>query len=57
MKKLGVFLPAIVFLAAAFAMSFMPESTGPGGYKIGDTAQDFTLKNVNGKNVSLVPGQ
>jgi len=53
MKKLSIFLPAMVFLAAVFALSFRSESSAPGGYKIGDTAQDFNLKNVNGKNVSL----
>jgi peroxiredoxin len=53
MKKLSLFLPAMVVLAAVFALSFSSETTAPGGYKIGDTAQDFNLKNVNGKNVSL----
>lgn len=44
---------AVLFLAAAaVAMSFTFSGTG-GGYKIGDTAQDFKLKNVNGKYVSL----
>ena len=47
MKKTFLFL-----LMAAIAMSFSLESTG-GGYKIGDKAQDFSLKNVNGKMVSL----
>lgn len=49
MKKTLFFL---LFLAAGLAMSFRVENTG-GGYKIGDTAQDFNLKNVKGKNVSL----
>ena len=58
MKKSFAFSPALLsmtaglFLTAAIAMSFSYESTG-GGYKIGDTAQDFNLKNVNGKNVTL----
>ncbi|MBC7774525.1 MAG: thioredoxin family protein [Phycisphaerae bacterium] len=43
---------ASLLLTTAVAMSFSLENTG-GGYKIGDTAQDFNLKNVNGKNVSL----
>lgn len=34
------------------AMSFLPANTG-GGYKVGDTAQDFSLVNVKGKQVSL----
>ncbi len=41
-----------LFLTATMAMSFSLGDTG-GGYKVGDTAQDFNLKNVNGKNVSL----
>jgi peroxiredoxin len=49
MKKTLFFL---LILAAGLAMSFSLENTG-GGYKIGDTAQDFNLKNVKGKNVSL----
>ncbi len=49
MKKTLLFL---LILAAGLAMSFSLENTG-GGYKIGDTAQDFNLKNVKGKNVSL----
>ena len=44
---LGVFL-----LTAAFTMSFSLEGT-PVGYKIGDKAQDFNLKNVKGNDVSL----
>lgn len=49
MKKSGTFL---LLLVAALAMSFSIGNTG-GGYKIGDKAEDFNLKNVNGKNVSL----
>lgn len=37
-------------LAAILAMSF---TGGPTGYKPGDTARDFSLKNVDGKMVSL----
>lgn len=42
----------LLFLAAAFTLSFSVDNSA-GGYKIGDTAQDFSLKNVNGKKVSL----
>lgn len=49
MKKSGAFL---LLLMAALAMSFNMGNAG-GGYKIGDKAEDFNLKNVNGKNVSL----
>ncbi|MBP6810080.1 MAG: thioredoxin family protein [Saprospiraceae bacterium] len=52
MKKALAFLPVLLLLTAAMTMSFSPENTGS-GYKIGDTAQDFNLKNVNGKKVSL----
>ncbi len=33
--------------------SFTPVGMGPSGYKAGDVAQDFHLKNVDGKMVSL----
>ncbi len=45
MKKLIVFL----FIALA-GLSF---KAADGGYKVGDTAADFKLKNVNGKTLSL----
>jgi peroxiredoxin len=41
---------ATLFLAF-LAMSF--TTGGPSGYVVGDTAQDFNLKNVTGKKVSL----
>lgn len=44
MKKLATALAAIFLLA-----SFAPEA----GYKVGDKAADFKLKNVDGKMVSL----
>ncbi|MDO8365993.1 MAG: thioredoxin family protein [Saprospiraceae bacterium] len=47
-----IFMTAALLLTAAVTMSFSLQNVG-GGYKIGDTAQDFNLKNVNGKNVSL----
>jgi len=37
-------------LIAVSGMAFKPVD---GGYKVGDTATDFKLKNVNGKTVSL----
>ncbi|MFN0214841.1 MAG: thioredoxin family protein [Saprospiraceae bacterium] len=43
---------AVTFLTAVFSMSFSIEGKA-GGYKIGDIAQDFDLKSVNGKKVSL----
>lgn len=49
MKKTLAF--SLLFFAA-LAMSFVLDNSG-GGYKIGDTAQDFKLKNVDGKSVSL----
>jgi peroxiredoxin len=45
MKKLLVLL-----MIAASGMAFKPAAEG---YKVGDTATDFKLKNVNGKTVSL----
>ena len=47
MKKL-LFLP--VLLAGLLLFAFAPEDTG---YKIGDKVEDFKLKNVDGKMVSL----
>lgn len=41
-----------LLLPVLFALSFHLSPTG-GGYTLGDTAQDFNLKNVNGKMVSL----
>lgn len=41
-------------LAAVAIVAFMSAFTAPGtGYKVGDIATDFKLKNVDGKNVSL----
>ncbi|MCB0527038.1 MAG: thioredoxin family protein [Saprospiraceae bacterium] len=47
MKKL--FLP-LLFAVAAIATAFAPAAAG---YKVGDTARDFNLKNIDGKMVSL----
>lgn len=43
----------ILFLAATFLSCADPIVPHNGGYEIGDTARDFKLKNVDGKNVSL----
>ncbi|CAM3658346.1 thioredoxin family protein [Mucilaginibacter galii] len=45
MKKL-----VLLMLIAVSSMAF---KLADGGYKVGDTAADFKLKNVNGKTVSL----
>lgn len=59
MKKVLEILPAkilaaagLLLLIATVSLSFSFQTT-PGGYKIGDVAQDFSLKSVKGKNVSL----
>lgn len=49
MKKTAL-LPLCALLLTAVLMSFRFVS---GGYKVGDTVQDFKLKNVDGKTVSL----
>jgi len=41
----------LTFVLVLVAMSF--TGNHPGGYKVGDTAIDFKLKNVEGKMVSL----
>ncbi|NMH27983.1 thioredoxin family protein [Flavobacterium silvaticum] len=47
MKTIQTFgLALLLFVAASF-------STPPAGYKVGDVATDFKLKNVDGKMVSL----
>src|SRR6186713_2572745 len=48
MKKLSMLALALVAIAIA---AFTVPPTG--GYKVGDVATDFKLKNVNGKTVSL----
>jgi peroxiredoxin len=42
-----------LLLLLAFAAASFTLSTDSGGYKVGDTAADFSLKNVDGKMVSL----
>jgi peroxiredoxin len=50
MKK--AFSLFLLFSLAFTAMSFQTANTG-GGYRVGDTAMDFSLINVKGKPVSL----
>ncbi len=56
MKKIAVlssaFLLAIFLMSWTFQSSTEPSSVGD-GYKIGDVATDFSLKNIDGKMVSL----
>jgi len=47
-KTRSIFTLAVALFAASFTL--LPPSEG---YKVGDTAADFNLKNVNGKMVSL----
>jgi peroxiredoxin len=49
MKKISILSSLFLFSALVFC-SFAPT---PSGYKAGDQAMDFTLKNVDGKMVSL----
>ncbi len=44
---------ALVLAGTLGITSFTPIGIGPSGYKAGDVAQDFHLKNVDGKMVSL----
>ena len=45
-KFIGAFV--LVVVLAAFTVN-----KHAGGYKVGDVATDFSLKNINNKNVSL----
>jgi peroxiredoxin len=49
MKKVK-FLALLLIVGALAAFTISPAA---GGYKVGDTATDFSLKNVDGKKVSL----
>jgi peroxiredoxin len=52
MKHYSIF--ASLLLAVTLGItSFTPIHTAPTGYKVGTVAQDFKLKNVDGKMVSL----
>lgn len=50
MKAIRIFAAVLI---AGLAMAFTVADAIPTGYKIGDVATDFSLKNVDGKNVSL----
>ena len=53
MKKLRILLLAVI-VGSASAFTINTElSTAKDGYKVGDIATDFSLKNVDGKMVSL----
>ena len=49
MKKIALLLPILMI----GILSFSSFNENPVGYKIGDEATDFSLKNVDGKMVSL----
>jgi peroxiredoxin len=51
MKK--TILAAFMLSSFFILNSFGPKEDTPAGYKVGDKAADFTLKNIDGKNVSL----
>ncbi|MBY0426401.1 MAG: thioredoxin family protein [Cytophagales bacterium] len=51
MKK--IILAAAVLASAVLLNSFVPKGDSPTGYKVGDKASDFSLKNIDGKNVAL----
>ncbi|AYA35998.1 thioredoxin family protein [Hymenobacter oligotrophus] len=58
MKKAAYLLPLLLVLALIVGFSSYMRTPGPGpspdeGYKVGDKAMDFKLKNVDGKTVSL----
>ncbi|HJV79105.1 MAG TPA: thioredoxin family protein [Paludibacter sp.] len=55
MKKTGLILCSIIFLAglAQVKAQYMENNSEHTGYKIGDVATDFKLKNVDHKMVSL----
>ncbi len=50
LKKRKFYLPA---LAALCLLVFFAGNTTESGYKVGDKAMDFNLKNVNGEMVSM----
>lgn len=54
-QKIG-FITVLAFMVCSFAMSTFVKKTSntvDGGYKIGDIATDFTLKNIDDKMVSM----
>jgi peroxiredoxin len=48
-----VILASLLLAVTLGIQSFTPIGVGPVGYKAGDVARDFNLKNVDGKMVSL----
>jgi len=50
MKKL---LPLLTFCVALLFSGFVARPVADGGYRVGDKAADFKLKNIDGKLVSL----
>ncbi|GAA4292802.1 thioredoxin family protein [Aestuariibaculum suncheonense] len=52
MKKLMKFMPLVLVVLAISAFT-VNETTDNPGYKVGDVAEDFSLKNIDGKMVSL----
>jgi peroxiredoxin len=46
-------LASLLVVGFLGVVSFAPNDTGTKGYKVGDAAMDFHLKNVDGKMVSL----
>ncbi len=46
-------LASLLLAVTLGIQSFTPLGIGPSGYKVGDVARDFNLKNVDGKMVSL----
>ena len=54
MKKTHVFILAfVVVIASAFTASNSIKSSTKDGYKVGDIATDFSLKNIDGNMVSM----
>ena len=53
MKKTYVIVLAFVFVIASAFISKNNASTTKDGYKVGDIATDFSLKNIDGKMVSM----
>jgi peroxiredoxin len=54
MKKINLLLLAVVLISgSAFTISSFSTTTMVDGYKVGDLATDFSLKNIDDKMVSL----
>jgi len=52
MKNIKFTLSLVVILLGAFSMAFTTDE-GEEGYQVGDLAEDFSLKNIDGNMVSL----